>query len=73
MLPIAQEHGQVAREHDSGCREHNLALPFEGGATQVAREHDLVLPCLIRKGSNLLRLHGIMLGMRSQVAREHAG
>ena len=60
MLPIAQEHGQVAREHDSGCPGAQLSITnlphmvyHVGNASQVAREHARVSTCDELPGSTI--------------------
>ena len=42
VLPVAQEHDPVAREHDSGCPGAQLSITLDrlpGSTLVVAREH----------------------------------
>ena len=78
MLPIAQEHGQVAREHDSGCPGARFRLPgaqlsiTSGRAIQVARlPRSTTSPYLVSYDKEAICLTWYHVGNASQVAREH--
>ena len=78
MLPIAQEHGQVAREHESGCSGARFRLPGSqlsitfGRAIQVARlPGSTTSPEIASYEKEAMCFTWYRVGNASQVAREH--